>query len=155
MSEGRAMKDVKIGDVVMDGVQPVFLLGPCVIESEAFVWEMARALKAIADEAGARWVFKASYDKANRTSIHSFRGPGMDAGLETLRHVREKFDVPALTDIHTISQVDTVSHSVEILQIPAFLCRQTDLLVAAAEAREAMTSRWPRHRRGDRGRVTD
>ena len=109
------------------------IAGPCVIEGQDMCDQIADRCLDICGRLGIEYVFKASFDKANRTSIHSFRGPGMDAGLATLRHVREKFDVPALTDIHTISQVDTVSHSVEILQIPAFLCRQTDLLVAAAE----------------------
>jgi 2-dehydro-3-deoxyphosphooctonate aldolase (KDO 8-P synthase) len=114
------------------GAPLLFIGGPCVIESEAHALDLARAIKAIADECGVAYVFKASFDKANRTSIHSFRGPGLAAGLRTLARVKAEVGVPILTDIHEPSQAGPVAEVADVLQIPAFLCRQTDLLVAAA-----------------------
>ena len=111
----------------------VFIAGPCVIESRQCAVDLARRLSSLAKRLGVQYVFKASFDKANRTSIDSFRGPGIDAGLEILSEIRSKFDVPVLTDIHEPWQAKVVAQVCDIIQIPAFLVRQTDLVVAAAE----------------------
>jgi len=116
----------------MDGVAPVFILGPCVIESEEFVRDLAADLKRIATEAGARFVFKASYDKANRTSIHSFRGLGCREGTRLLGEIGRELGVPVTTDVHSPQEAEWAAEHIDILQIPAFLCRQTDLVVTAA-----------------------
>ncbi len=119
---------------VGDG-QPLLLLsGPCVIEAEELCIEVARSLKATCAELGISYVFKASFDKANRTSVDSFRGPGLERGLEILQAVKAAVDVPVVTDVHETGQIDKVAEVVDILQIPAFLCRQTDLLVAAGKS---------------------
>lgn len=109
------------------------LSGPCVIENESMVMNIAEKVKKIADELGFTYVFKASFDKANRTSIDSFRGPGLEEGLKILERVKKEFNLPITTDIHESNQVKPVSEVVDILQIPAFLCRQTDLLIQAAK----------------------
>lgn len=108
------------------------IAGPCVIESEDLCLKVAASLRQTCEKAGIFFVFKASYDKANRTSGRSFRGPGPDAGLKALAKVRDEIGVPVLTDVHAEIQVDSVAEVVDILQIPAFLCRQTDLIEAAA-----------------------
>ena len=108
------------------------IAGPCVIESEKLCLQVAESLKKTCDKLGIFFVFKASYDKANRTSGKSFRGPGIEAGLETLARVRKKVGVPVLTDVHSESQVAAAAEATDVLQIPAFLCRQTDLIDAAA-----------------------
>lgn len=127
------MQPVQIADVSLGGGGPLLLIaGPCVIESEAHALELARRVKAIAAGVGVPYVFKASYDKANRTSGRSFRGPGLDEGLRVLSAVRERTGVPILTDIHEPSQAAPVAEVADVLQIPAFLSRQTDLLEAAA-----------------------
>jgi 2-dehydro-3-deoxyphosphooctonate aldolase (KDO 8-P synthase) len=110
----------------------MLVAGPCVIESEAHAVDMATAVRDIARRVGVPYVFKASYDKANRTSVKSFRGPGLAEGLRVLRRVREQAQVPILTDIHEPSQASAAAEVADVLQIPAFLSRQTDLLVAAA-----------------------
>ena len=110
------------------------IAGPCVIESRDLALEVAERVKAITDRLGIRYVFKASYDKANRSSGGSFRGPGVAEGLAVLAEVKERFGLPVLTDIHESQQAAPVAEVVDVLQIPAFLCRQTDLLLAAAEA---------------------
>lgn len=107
--------------------------GPCVIESEDLVLQMAEKLKKITEELGVNYIFKASFDKANRTSVTSFRGPGLEEGLRILEKVKNEFELPITTDIHESAQAKSVAEVVDILQIPAFLCRQTDLLVAAGE----------------------
>ena len=113
--------------------KPFFLMaGPCVIESEEMVMEIAREMKAICDELGIHYIFKASYDKANRTSVSSFRGPGLKKGLEILARVRETVGVPVVTDVHTEMEVPLVARYVDVLQTPAFLCRQTDFICACA-----------------------
>ena len=118
-------------DVGLD--QPFFLMaGPCVIESEEMVMEIAREMKAICDDLGIHYIFKASYDKANRTSVTSFRGPGMQKGLEILARVRESVGVPVVTDVHTEAEAPIVAQYVDVLQTPAFLCRQTDFICACA-----------------------
>jgi 2-dehydro-3-deoxyphosphooctonate aldolase (KDO 8-P synthase) len=107
------------------------IAGPCVIENESLCLRVAATLKRTCDRLGVFYVFKASYDKANRTSGKSFRGPGLDAGLEVLARVRAEVGVPVLTDVHTEAQTDPTAAVADILQIPAFLCRQTDLIAAA------------------------
>jgi 2-dehydro-3-deoxyphosphooctonate aldolase (KDO 8-P synthase) len=120
------------------GAPLVFIGGPCVIESETHALDLAQAIAEIARAARVSYVFKASFDKANRTSIHSFRGPGLEAGLRTLARVKAELRVPVLTDIHEPWQAEPVAAVADILQIPAFLCRQTDLLVAAAKTGRAI-----------------
>lgn len=110
------------------------IAGPCVIESRDLALEVAERVKAITDPLGIRYFFKASYDKANRSSGGSFRGPGVEGGLEVLAEVKRTLNLPVLTDIHESQQAEAVAEVVDVLQIPAFLCRQTDLLLAAAEA---------------------
>jgi 2-dehydro-3-deoxyphosphooctonate aldolase (KDO 8-P synthase) len=124
---------VQVGPLAIGGGQPLaFILGPCVIESPAHALEMASAIREIGTRCDVPVIFKASYDKANRTSIGSFRGPGQDAGLQILADVRARTGLPVLTDIHERSQAAAAASVVDVLQIPAFLSRQTDLLVAAA-----------------------
>jgi 2-dehydro-3-deoxyphosphooctonate aldolase (KDO 8-P synthase) len=117
----------------------LFLIaGPCVIESEAHAVKMAQAIAAVARKLGMPYVFKASYDKANRTSLKSFRGPGLKEGLRILQKVKQEAGVPVLTDVHQAADVAAVAEAVDVLQIPAFLCRQTDLLVEAAKHARAV-----------------
>ena len=112
---------------------PFFLIaGPCVIESDQHCLEMATCLKQITSDLGIDFIFKASYDKANRTSIQSYRGPGLSRGLEILELVRGKLDIPVLSDVHSVEEVDRAAEVLDVLQIPAFLSRQTDLILAAA-----------------------
>lgn len=125
---------VSAGSVSFGSGQPLgFILGPCVIESESHAIDTAVAIKEIAARVGCPVVFKASFDKANRTSITSFRGPGLDEGLRILARVKERTGLPILTDIHDASQAQPAARVADILQIPAFLSRQTDLIVAAAK----------------------
>ena len=114
-------------------MQQRFIAGPCVIESEELLDTVAQELVRINDKLGTDIIFKASFDKANRTSIHSFRGPGMDKGLQMLADIKSKYGLRLLTDIHESYQAEPVGEVVDVIQIPAFLCRQTDLLVAAAK----------------------
>lgn len=113
---------------------PKFLLicGPCVLESERTALQIGRKVRAVAEDLGWDYVFKASYDKANRTSLSATRGPGLQAGLESLRRIGDKLGVPVTTDVHSVLEAEAAASFVDILQIPAFLCRQTDLIVAAA-----------------------
>lgn len=113
------------------------IAGPCVIESEEMVLSIAGQMKEITDRLGIPYIFKASFDKANRTSIHSYRGPGLEEGLQILQKVKDTYGLPVCTDIHEPWQAEPVAQVADILQIPAFLCRQTDLLVAAAK-----TGKW-------------
>jgi 2-dehydro-3-deoxyphosphooctonate aldolase (KDO 8-P synthase) len=127
------VKPVRIGSFSVGGGHPLaFILGPCVIESASHALETAAAIREAASRCGVPVVFKASYDKANRTSIASFRGPGLDAGLRILADVRAGTGLPLLTDIHEPAQAAEAADVVDVLQIPAFLSRQTDLVVAAA-----------------------
>jgi 2-dehydro-3-deoxyphosphooctonate aldolase (KDO 8-P synthase) len=127
--------EVNIGPFSVGGERPHFLIaGPCVIESEKLVLETASAIAEIANNLGIPFIFKASYDKANRTSISSFRGLGIGAGLKILKKVKDELGVPVLTDIHEVQDVSRVAEVVDVLQVPAFLCRQTDLLCAAAKS---------------------
>lgn len=113
-------------------MQPVFIAGPCVIESQELLNKVAERLVKLNNELGTDIIFKSSFDKANRTSLHSFRGPGLDRGLQMLADVKSKYGLRILTDIHESWQAEPVGQVVDVIQIPAFLCRQTDLLVAAA-----------------------
>jgi len=127
------VQPIQFGGVTVGGTAPLLLIaGPCVIESESHAIETALAVREVAQRVGVSYVFKASYDKANRTSGASFRGPGLDEGLRVLARVREAAGVPILTDIHEPSQAEPAAAVADVLQIPAFLSRQTDLLVAAA-----------------------
>ncbi len=107
--------------------------GPCVIENESMIMHLAENIKKITEELNLTYIFKASFDKANRTSVDSYRGPGLEKGLRILEKVKKEFNLPLTTDIHEKSQATSISEVVDIIQIPAFLCRQTDLLVAAAK----------------------
>ncbi|MBB2201688.1 3-deoxy-8-phosphooctulonate synthase [Gluconacetobacter tumulisoli] len=130
---------VSVGGLVVANDRPFALIaGPCQIESESHAMEMAEALHAIAHETGVGLIYKSSFDKANRTSLGAARGVGMAAGLEILARVRERFAVPVLTDVHTAEQCAPTAEAVDVLQIPAFLCRQTDLLLAAGETGAAI-----------------
>ncbi len=129
----KSFQPFQIANVPVGGPTPFFILGPCALESEAFAWEMARSLKEIADRTGIHFVFKASFDKANRTSVDSFRGPGIVEGCRILGEIAKELKVPVTTDIHTAEQADIAAEHIDLLQIPAFLCRQTDLLEAAAK----------------------
>jgi 2-dehydro-3-deoxyphosphooctonate aldolase (KDO 8-P synthase) len=122
----------QVGDVRIGSGNLFLIAGPCVIESEEHAIRMAEIIKGVAKALGFPFIFKASYDKANRTSIRSFRGPGVKEGLRILRKVKDEVQVPVLTDVHEVADVARVAEGVDVLQIPAFLCRQTDLVVAAA-----------------------
>jgi 2-dehydro-3-deoxyphosphooctonate aldolase (KDO 8-P synthase) len=133
------VKPVRIGSFSVGGGQPLaFILGPCVIESASHALETAAAIREIANRCEVPVIFKASFDKANRTSITSFRGPGLDAGLRALADIRARTGMPLLTDIHEPAQAAAAAAVVDVLQIPAFLSRQTDLLVAAARTGKAV-----------------
>ena len=133
------MKKVNIGSVTFANDLPIAIIaGPCVIESSGHAHDMAGAIAEITKALGVGLVFKSSYDKANRTSGGSFRGLGMDQGLEILSNVRKTYNVPVLTDVHTAEQCAPVAEHVDVLQIPAFLCRQTDLLLAAGATGKAV-----------------
>ena len=126
------VREVRVGEAIFGGGRPLVLIaGPCVIESLEHTLRTAEALRGIAARLGIGLVFKASYDKANRTSVTAFRGPGLDAGLQILARVKSEVGLPVLSDVHDITQVAPAAEVLDVLQIPAFLCRQTDLLAAA------------------------
>ena len=131
-------KSFKVGSTTFGDGRLTIIAGPCVIESKAHAMMMARECAARARNAGLDFVFKSSFDKANRSSIKSFRGVGVDAGLEILQNVKDELGVPVLTDVHDVAQIDQVAAVADILQIPAFLCRQTDLILAAAKSGRAV-----------------
>jgi 2-dehydro-3-deoxyphosphooctonate aldolase (KDO 8-P synthase) len=132
------VEPIQVGPVTIGRGQLAVIAGPCVIESDELCLTVARAVKAASDALGFGYIFKASFDKANRTSLHSFRGPGLEKGLETLALVKREIGVPVLTDIHEAWQAERAAEVVDVLQIPAFLARQTDLLVAAARTGRAV-----------------
>ncbi|MCE5230614.1 3-deoxy-8-phosphooctulonate synthase [bacterium] len=113
--------------------QFIYIAGPCVIENEGLTLDIARQLKNVCDRLPVRFVFKASYDKANRTSLSSFRGPGLEEGLRILKSVKEQLGVEVMSDVHDMHDIERAAEVLDVIQIPAFLCRQTDLLVAAAK----------------------
>lgn len=124
---------VSIGSIIIGEGHPLVLIGgPCAIESEAFMLDVAARLRDIAAKAGVPFIFKSSYDKANRTSIRSYRGPGLYKGLDILHKIKDTVGVPVLSDVHEVEEVGPAAEVLDVLQIPAFLCRQTDLVVAAA-----------------------
>ena len=132
------MKRFDIQGVEIGGASPVYILGPCVIESEKFVLSLAEDLKKICDPLGVSWIFKASYDKANRTSVKSFRGLGVEAGCRLLRKIGDEMKIPVTTDVHSPEDARVAGQLINLLQIPAFLSRQTDLIRAAAETGRAV-----------------
>jgi len=133
------VKEIKVGTVKIGGNNPLVLIaGPCVIESEASTMKHARMLKFIARTLDIPLIFKSSYDKANRTSIKSFRGPGLKKGLAILKKVKEEFGLPILSDVHCVMDVKEASKVLDVIQIPAFLSRQTDLMLAAAKTGKAV-----------------
>lgn len=132
------MKPLKIKNVSIGGKRPVFIFGPCVIESEKFVWKMARDIAKMCGDEDVDLIFKASYDKANRTSVKSFRGLGAREGCEILAAIGDELKVPVTTDVHSPDEAKLAGKMIDLLQIPAFLCRQTDLLKAAAETGRAV-----------------
>ena len=129
-----AVKPFKIGSVEVGGGELFLIAGPCIVESEAHALKMAHAIRSITDRAGVPYIFKASYDKANRTSINAHRGPGIDEALRILGRVRNDAGLAVLTDVHDTSQVRAAAEVADVLQIPAFLSRQTDLIVEVARS---------------------
>lgn len=130
-----SVREIKIRDVAIGPNRPlVVICGPCVMESEEHTLHCARQLQAIFSAAALPWIFKASYDKANRSSFASFRGPGIDRGLRILEKVRDEIGVPVTSDIHAVTEVEAAAQVCDLMQIPAFLCRQTDLIVGAASS---------------------
>lgn len=133
------MNPVHVNAVVFGGGKPLVLIaGPCVIEDEGLTLRIAEGLKQITADLGCGLVFKASYDKANRTSVTSFRGVGIPLGLRILERVRREMEIPVISDVHAVDQVEMAAEVLDIIQIPAFLCRQTDLLVAAGRTGKAI-----------------
>jgi 2-dehydro-3-deoxyphosphooctonate aldolase (KDO 8-P synthase) len=138
MIDETQIKSFRVGDATFGDGRLTIIAGPCVIESPEHALMMARECSSRARTAGLDYVFKASYDKANRSSHASFRGLGLEQGLAVLRHIKAELGVPVLTDIHDVSQVEPAAEVVDVLQIPAFLCRQTDLIEAAARTGRAV-----------------
>src|SRR5438876_5195950 len=131
-------KPLRVGKVTIGGKRPVFILGPCVIESEKFVWRMAKKIAEICSAEDADFIFKASYDKANRSSVRSFRGIGVREGSKILSAIGRDLKIPVTTDVHAPNEAEIAGEKIDMLQIPASLCRQTDLLRAAAETGRAV-----------------
>ena len=131
-------KPLRVGKVTIGGKRPVFILGPCVIESEKFVRRMAKRIAEICASEDIDFIFKASYDKANRTSVRSFRGIGVREGCEILSTIGRDLKIPVTTDVHSPAEAEIAGEKIDMLQIPAFLCRQTDLLRAASETGRAV-----------------
>jgi 2-dehydro-3-deoxyphosphooctonate aldolase (KDO 8-P synthase) len=128
---------VHIGNIAIGAGSPLVLIaGPCVIEGAQSAWETASFLKALTRKLDIPFVFKASFDKANRTSIDAFRGPGIDEGLRILQDIKADLNIPVLSDIHNTAQIEPAAKILDIIQIPAFLCRQTDIIVAAAQTKK-------------------
>ncbi len=133
------MRQVKVGNInIGDKNKLVLIAGPCVIESEAMCLAAAKRIKDIAAKIGIPFIFKSSFDKANRMSLESFRGPGLKKGLEILAKVKQKLKVPVLSDVHCQKDIEEAKKVLDIIQIPAFLCRQTDLVIAAAKTGKAV-----------------
>src|SRR5512146_2610662 len=128
----------QVGNVTIGGGELFLIAGPCVIESEEHALKMAECIAGVARAMRLPYIFKASYDKANRTSVSSFRGPGVEEGSRILKAIAKTVRIPVLTDVHEPAQVDEIAESVDVLQIPAFLCRQTDLLIAAGRSGRAV-----------------
>ena len=137
-SESKELPSIEIGtgdrSVIIDGEMPAFIIGPCVIEDENFTWKIAKKLVELSDKLHFPLIFKASYDKANRTSIDSFRGPGAKDGCKILGQIGKELGVPVTTDVHTVEEIEIASEFIDFIQIPAFLCRQTDLIISAGRS---------------------
>jgi 2-dehydro-3-deoxyphosphooctonate aldolase (KDO 8-P synthase) len=131
-------KPLRVGKASIGGKRPAFILGPCVIESEKFVWRMAKKISEVCASEDVDFIFKASYDKANRTSVRSFRGTSVRAGCDILSAIGRELKIPVTTDVHSPGEAEIAGEKIDMLQIPAFLCRQTDLLRAAAETGRAI-----------------
>src|SRR5437762_11125611 len=131
-------KALRVGKVSIGGKRPAFILGPCVIESEKFTWRMAKKIAEACASEEVDFIFKASYDKANRTSVRSFRGFGVREGCDILSDIKRELKVPVTTDVHSPGEAEIAGEKIDMLQIPAFLCRQTDLLRAAAQTGRAI-----------------
>jgi 2-dehydro-3-deoxyphosphooctonate aldolase (KDO 8-P synthase) len=131
-------KPLRVGSVTIGGKRPAFILGPCVIESEKFVWRMARKIEKICADEDVDLIFKSSYDKANRTSVRSFRGIDVREGCKILSAIGRELKIPVTTDVHSPAEAEIAGDEIDMLQIPAFLCRQTDLLRAAAKTGRAI-----------------
>jgi 2-dehydro-3-deoxyphosphooctonate aldolase (KDO 8-P synthase) len=131
-------KPLRVGKVSIGGKRPAFILGPCVIESEKFVRRMARKIAEACTSENVDFIFKASYDKANRTSVRSFRGIGVREGCDILSDIGRELNIPVTADVHSTAEAEIAGENIDMLQIPAFLCRQTDLLRAAAETGRAI-----------------
>ncbi len=130
---------VKIGNIIIGGGRPfVLIAGPCVIENSKMVLDAAKQIAAVTKKIGVPFIFKSSYDKANRTSVKSYRGVGIEEGLAILDEVKEIFGVPVVSDVHSVEEVEFAAEVLDVIQIPAFLCRQTDLLLAAGETGKAV-----------------
>ncbi len=130
-----SVKEVRIGPVILGGGRPLVLIaGPCVIESEGACLEVAAWLKELTRSLGIPLIFKSSYDKANRSSVRSYRGPGLDRGLKVLDRVKRELEIPVLSDVHRFEEVKDAAQVLDVLQVPAFLCRQTDFILAVAQA---------------------
>ena len=128
------MREVNVGEVRIGRGQPLVLIaGPCVIENEQVTFRTAESLKELSVELGIPLIFKSSFDKANRSSLSSFRGPGIKKGLQVLEDVKKRFSLPVTSDVHAVDQVEPAAEVLDLLQIPAFLCRQTDLIFAASK----------------------
>ncbi len=128
------MKEIRIGHWKIGPTTPLLVIaGPCVIEDESTTVALARELQEIRNRLNIPFIFKASYDKANRTSVSSFRGPGLEAGLDLLDFIRTRFELPVLSDVHQVKEIEKAAQVLDVIQIPAFLCRQTDLLTAAGQ----------------------
>lgn len=143
------MKEVKVGNLTLGGGKGLFLMaGPCVIEDPERTLNIGRRAKEICERVGIPYIFKASFDKANRSSFNSFRGPGLVEGLKILAHIKKELQVPVISDIHSIEQIEPAAEVLDVLQIPAFLCRQTDLVYGAAKTGKAISikkvSSWRR-----------
>jgi len=159
-------REITIGKVRIGGTNPLALIaGPCVIESESATLETAERLKKITADLGIPFIFKSSYDKANRSSVRSYRGPGLREGLKVLARVKRELDLPLLSDIHRFEEIAPAAEVLDVIQIPAFLSRQTDLLVEVAKTGRVVnikkgqflapwTSRTPSRRRNRRGTAT-
>jgi len=128
------MRQISVNNIRIGDKNPLVLIaGPCVIESEAMCLDAAERIRDIAGELGIPFIFKSSFDKANRLSLDSYRGPGLKKGLEILNKVKQKINVPVLSDVHCQKEIEPAAEVLDVIQIPAFLCRQTDIVVAAAK----------------------
>lgn len=133
------MKTVNVGDIKVGGTNPLVLLaGPCVIENKKSALYHAKMIKEIAKRVDIPFIFKSSYDKANRSSVHSYRGVGLKKGIAILNEIKNKLNIPVLSDVHSVEEINEVSEVLDIIQIPAFLCRQTDILLAAGKTRRVI-----------------